>query len=137
MSWFGGSDSKSSNSSQNTTSESNLSLGDYGDVDGSKSTFLADLTDVEGNVSLSALDGGAIDRSYEFAGQNLAALVDLYDSALEDIDASSQRETSTAMAALNKSTTLSAGELISSDTVKVIGLVLLAGFAYWTMKGQS
>lgn len=137
MSWFGGSDSKSENNSINKTAESNISVGDYGDVDGSKSTMLANLNDIDGSVTLNALDGGAIDKSYDFAGQNLAALVTLYDNAMEDIDSASQRETSTAMAAINKSTTLSGSELITSDMIKIGGLILLAGFAYWSMKGQA
>lgn len=137
MSWFGGSDSKSTNDSVNKTSESNISVGDYGDVDGSKSTLLADLTDIDGSVTLSSLDGGAIEESYEFAGQNLAAMVALYDNAMTDIDASSQRETSTAMAALNKSTTLSSGELLSSDAVKLGGLIILAVVTFAMLKGKK
>jgi len=134
MGLFGG--SKSSSSTYNVNEEINKSYGLYGDIDGPQSNLFADIRDVSGTVNLSALDGGAIGGAFNFAENSLSKFAELYDNAMSDIDAGSQRETETAMFALNKASTLSSAQLNTADAIKWGGIILAVGIIAYAIRSK-
>ena len=135
MSWFGGSDSSTIDRSTSINEEITKTLVDYSQLDGAsnQSKLVADLCDVS-DVDLSILDGGAIHESFAFAGDALEQVLDTEERALQAIDASSQRETSTAMAALNKASTLESGQLTTEKMLLYGSVVGAIAIIFYFMK---
>ncbi len=129
MSWFGGSDSTTTDRSTSINEEITKTLVDYSQLDegSNQSKIIADLRDVS-NVDLSILDGGAIKESFDFAGNALEQVLSVEERALQAIDDSSQRETSTAMFALSKATTLDGAQLTTEKLLlygSVVGAIAI------------
>lgn len=107
MSWLGGSDSTSNNSSTNKQSQLTTNVGDYGNTAGAKTTLAASVTDVSGGLSINMLDGGAVAGSLALGGRAIDSASALADQALQNAEGASQRETETAMFALQKANVVS------------------------------
>lgn len=130
MGIFGGR-SSSSSSVTNLAQDITKSSADYSQVDGPQSKLAVDIGGDAQNVTISSLDGGAIGRSFDFADTTTAALAEMYGDTLEALNESSQRETSTAMAALSKATTLESSQTLDLAKAVKWGLLLGAALLAW------
>lgn len=117
--------SKSSSSTTNNQTETNVSLGDYSQVDGPQSK-IAGITNSE-NVTISMLDGGAVAGSFDLSKTAMEKAIDLSTTAFKAIGDGNQRETSLALSAINSTQpdTAISGEMLKYGAFAAVAIVAL------------